>query len=146
MPTLGEVIGYIIAIAGGVGGGSLLRAWGQNRNERTTTLTDEQKNFRADLVQRNEYLRGRLDAIDSRNAELVQVNAQLMAKVEIYEARIEQFGDQLTISFADRERLSQTVRALDTKVKAQEGEITTLREEIAKLQRRRVGDNEESDG
>src|SRR5687767_951355 len=134
MPTITDVAQIVLGAAGGMGAGSLLRAWGQNRNEQNATITTEQQQFRdsqrqaiQDLEGRNEYLRGRLDAIDLRNADLVQINAQLAAKVEIYEAQIERFADQLTVSFAERERLSQRVKDLDTKVKAQEIEITTLR-------------------
>lgn len=130
------------ALLSGAGLGTLVRAWGQNRNERHGTLTTEQQQFReaqrdaiAELRQRNEYLIGRLDGIDTRNAELVQANAVLTAQAEVRELQIERYADQLIVAVASRDRLSNKVAELEAKIRDQAEEITALKGEIAELKR-----------
>lgn len=145
---LQRVIELIAAVAGGAGVGQLIRAWGQNRNERHGTLTSEQRDFREsqrdaikdlrdaaqDSEKREQYLLGRLDAIDTRNAQLVSENAQLLINARLQEEKNDRLIDQLTVSQGLRENQVRTMAALQATVETQAGEIKRLQDQVVSLQ------------
>jgi chromosome segregation ATPase len=136
------------AVAGGAGVGSWLRAWGQNRNERHGTLTNEQRDFREAQRQalqdlrsdiqsaegREQFLLGRFDEIDARNNRLITENTDLRIDARLKEAENVRLFDQLTVSFASNERYARTVAELKDTVERQAGEITRLQRQVVTLQ------------
>lgn len=136
------------AVAGGAGVSQLIRAWGQNRNERHGTLTTEQKDFREsqrqaiqdlrvaaqDAEKREQFLLGRLDEIDARTSKLITENTDLRIDARLKEAENIRLFDQLTVSFASNERYARTVAELKETTERQAAEITRLQAQVVMLQ------------
>ena len=122
-----QIIALLSAFGGLAGVASLIRVYGQNRTDATSTLVNAQSSFQNNLLEEVARLRAEVKTRDAEMRLLIEKHAESQSKIMTLEAKVETLTQRLTA----------TMLALD--VAARESEkrqkrIDQLEDEVHDLQ------------